>query len=76
MEGKGYTSTTVTALTKHAFENLGLETLQIITHKDNLSSVKVAEKCAFKWTKTLVKEFTPTGEIPLDMELYELYNDR
>ena len=59
----------------YAFEDLGLETLQIITHKDNLGSVKVALKNDFKWVKTLVNGFTPTGESPLDMELYELVSD-
>ena len=72
-EGQGLTSKAVKMLSKHAFTDLGLETLQIIAHKDNLSSVKVALKNDFKWVKTLINEFTPIGESPLDMELYELY---
>jgi ribosomal-protein-alanine N-acetyltransferase len=72
-EGQGLTSKAVKMLSKHAFTDLRLETLQIIAHKDNLSSVKVALKNNFKWIKTLVNEFTPIGESPLDMELYELY---
>ncbi len=71
-EKKGLISKSVTALTNHCFENLGLQTLQIITHKTNIGSVKVAEKCNFKWKKTLKNEFTPIGEQPLDMELYEV----
>lgn len=74
--GKGIVSKSVKALSEFAFENLGLETLQIIVHKDNLPSVKVAFNNNFKWIETLLNEFTPTGERPLDMELYELYKDR
>jgi len=72
-EGKGLTSKTVKLLSHYAFESLGLSTLQIIAHKDNVPSVKVALNNGFKWQKTLENEFTPTGESPLDMELYELY---
>jgi len=72
-EGQDLTSKAVNELSYYAFRNLGLETLQIIAHKDNLPSVKVALKNNFKWIKTLVNEFTPNGEAPLDMELYELY---
>jgi ribosomal-protein-alanine N-acetyltransferase len=72
-EGQGLISKAVKALSKYAFENLGIETLQIIANKDNLGSVKVAINNNFKWQKTLINEFTPPGEQPLDMELYELY---
>ena len=73
-EGKGLTSFAVKEMTNFAFENLGLKTLQIIAHKTNLGSVKVAENNGFVWQRTLQNEFTPTNETPLDMELYELYN--
>ena len=72
-EGKGITSKVVDKLTIYAFESLGLITLQIITHKTNVSSVKVAEKCNFTWIKTLKGSFTPPGKEPLNMELYERY---
>jgi ribosomal-protein-alanine N-acetyltransferase len=72
-EGQSLTSKAIKALSKYAFDDLELETLQIITHKDNLASVKVALNTNFKWQKTLANEFTPVGEAPLDMELYELY---
>lgn len=74
-EGKRLTSKAVNALSKHAFYDLGLETLQIITHKDNLPSIKVALNNDFRWQKTLENEFTPIGEQPLDMELYELHKN-
>lgn len=72
-EGQGLISKAVKALSKHAFTDLGLESLQIIAHKDNLPSVKVATKNNFMWQRTLLNEFTPLGERALDMELYELY---
>ncbi|MBL4604771.1 MAG: GNAT family N-acetyltransferase [Flavobacteriaceae bacterium] len=75
-EGKGVTSNVVTELSKHAFEDLGLETLQIIAHKSNIGSAKVAVKNGFQWIKTLPKEFTPKGKEPMDMELYELYRNQ
>ncbi len=75
-EGKGLISKAIKALSRYAFEKLGLQTLQIITHKDNLSSVKVATNNGFKWQKTLLNEYTPPNEMALDMELYELYNER
>ena len=71
-EGQGLTSKAIRALSKYAFDDLQLETLQIITHKDNLPSVNLALNTNFKWKKTLANEFTPIGEAPLDMELYEL----
>ena len=75
-EGKGVTSFAVKEMTKFAFEELGVKTLQIIAHKTNLGSVKVAENNGFIWQKTLLDEFTPTNGTPLDMELYELYNEK
>lgn len=72
-KGQGITTKAVNLLSKHAFETLGLETLQIIAHKDNTPSVMVAKNNDFKWVKTLENEYTPPGENILDMELYELY---
>jgi len=73
LEGQGLTSKAIDVLSKHAFTKLGLETLQIIVHKNNLPSVNVAIKNNFEWQKTLINEFTPPNKEPLDMELYELY---
>ena len=76
IEGKGTTSFAVKKMSNFAFENLGLKTLQIIAHKTNLGSVKVAENNGFVWQKILQNEFTPINGTPLDMELYELYNEK
>ena len=75
-EGKGITTKAVKTLSKHAFETLGLKTLEIFTHKDNLSSVYVAKKSGFTWQKTIEHKFKPKGRDPIDMELYELHNER
>jgi ribosomal-protein-alanine N-acetyltransferase len=75
-EGKGLTSFTVKKITNFAFEELGLKTLQIIAHKTNIRSIKVAENNGFIWQRTLQNQFTPTDGAPLDMELYELYNEK
>lgn len=72
-EGRGLMTQTVRALSKYAFETLGLETLQIISHHTNKGSIRVAEKCGFAWQRKLLNEHTPPGESPLDMELYELF---
>lgn len=74
-EGKGITTNAIKILSNYAFENMGLKTLQIIVHKSNISSLKVAENCNFMQIKTLKNEHTPPGEKPLDMELYELYKE-
>jgi [ribosomal protein S5]-alanine N-acetyltransferase len=75
-ETKGLTSFAVKQMTQFAFDELELKTLQIIAHKTNLGSIKVALNNGFIWQKTLLNEFTPTNEKPLDMELYELTNER
>ena len=71
-EGKGRMTKAIQAMSTYAFHDLGLEMLQIIVHKTNLGSIKVAEKCGYLWKRTLKNEHTPPGEAPLDMELYEL----
>ena len=72
-ENKGIISKAIAALSKYAFKELGIQTLQIIVHKTNVGSLRVAEKCNFVRQKTLLNEYTPPNGIPLDMELYELY---
>lgn len=71
--GKGLMTKALGKLIKYVFDDLKLERLQIIVHKNNLPSKNIALNTHFKWQKTLKNEFTPVGEQPLDMELYELY---
>lgn len=72
LEGKDLVTKTVAVISEYAFNELELQRLQIIAHKTNFSSVKVAEKSRFIWQRTLLNEFTPLNEAPLNMELYEL----
>ena len=74
--GKGWITQSIKAFTKFAFRDLGIKTLQIIIHKTNASSINVAERCGFKWSKTLTNEFKPSGRNPIDMELYELHDEK
>ena len=71
--GKGLMTKAIKHLSKYAFTDLGLETLQIIVFKDNKASVNVAVNNNFIWKATLPNEYTPPNSAPLDMELYELY---
>lgn len=75
-EGKGLVTKAVKAISDFAYNELNLKTLQIIAHKTNLGSVKVAKNSSFIWKKTLLNEFTPTDDAPLDMELYEHTNEK
>ena len=76
LAGKRLTTKAVQVISNYAFEELNLKTLQIIAHKTNLGSVKVALNNGFIWQKILKNEFTPINETPLDMELYELTNEK
>ncbi|QMU66654.1 MAG: GNAT family N-acetyltransferase [Flavobacteriaceae bacterium] len=72
-ERKGLTTKVVSILSSYAFQKLNLKTLQIIVHKSNIASIRVAQKCHFVWQKKLINAYTPPGGTPMDMELYELY---
>ena len=71
-EGKGFMTQAVHYISSYAFQKLALKTLQIIVHKSNVGSVRVAEKCNYIWQGTLKEAFTPPYEKALNMELYEL----
>ncbi|MEM1002881.1 MAG: GNAT family protein [Bacteroidota bacterium] len=70
--GNGIIPFVINRLVSEFSASLSLSKFQIITNKDNPSSIRVAEKCGFKWTKTLPKVFKPPGRAAMDMELYEL----
>ena len=71
-KGRGLMTMAIKATSEYAIENMGLETLQIIAHKTNLSSVKVALQSGFNWIETLEDEFMSPNGTPLDMELFEM----
>lgn len=72
-EGRGWTSIAVSALSQFALNKLGLRKLQILVHRSNKASIRVAMKSGYLWQRTLSKAYTPPEETALDMELYELH---
>ena len=72
--GQGLAAKVIKHLIDYAFEELKLTTLQIIAHKENKPSIKVATENGFSWIKTLEREFTPNCGKALDMELFEIFN--
>ena len=75
-ENKGWMSKAIALTSKYGFEVLGFNKFQIIAHKTNIGSCRVAENCSFQWKKTLLNDYTPPNEAPLNMELYELEYER
>ena len=69
-EGRGWVTQAVKELSNLALGSLGIKTLQIIVHRSNGESIKVAENSGYQWKKTLKKAYTPPGCPPQDMELY------
>ncbi|WP_435135424.1 GNAT family N-acetyltransferase [Formosa sp. A9] len=74
--GKGIMTEAIKDISLYAFTKLQLKTLQIITHKSNIGSTKVATNSGYVWKSTLKNEYTPPNAKTLDMELYELYHER
>ncbi len=75
-EGKGITSALVSKICDWAFGELQLHTLQIIAHKTNLASTRIAKKNGFDHQRTLLKSHQKYDGQFVDMELYERYNPK
>lgn len=73
-EGKGIITESIKRVIEWSFADLGLQTLQIIVHRDNLGSKRIAEKNGFVWIRTLPNEHVAGNGEVLDMELYERQN--
>lgn len=71
-EGKGWMTAAIKAASEYAKDDLGLETLQIVTDKNNASSIRVAESSGFIWKETLFDEYESDDDTLMEMELYEL----
>lgn len=71
-KGRALISKAIQGITPYIWDTMGLQTLQIISHKSNVASVNVAINSGFKWRETLKYEFVPLKESAQDMELYEL----
>lgn len=72
-EGKGLTTLFLSKITPWAFTTLGLDTLQIVAHKDNKGSMRIAEKLGFTWQASLTNAHTRFNGSVVTMELYEKY---
>lgn len=72
-EGKGLTTRFINHIISWAFESLGLHTLQIIAHKNNKGSTRIADKLGFSWQATLPEAHKRYDGSMVDMELYEKY---
>lgn len=72
-EGKGLTTLFLKQIIPWAFEVIGLNTLQIIAHKDNKGSSRIAEKLGFTWKVSLPDAHTRFNGKVVNMELYEKY---
>ncbi|MFT5736346.1 MAG: ribosomal-protein-alanine N-acetyltransferase [Maribacter sp.] len=72
-EGKGHTTYFLTQIIPWAFEHLGLNTLQIIAHKNNSGSTRIAEKLGFTRQTTLKNQHKHYDGTVVNMELYEKY---
>lgn len=72
-EGKGHTTHFLNQIIPWTFDYLGLNTLQIIAHKDNNGSTRIAEKLGFTWQTSLKNEHKRYNDTVVNMELYEKY---
>lgn len=72
-EGKGLTTFFLNQIIPWAFQDIGLDTLQIIAHIDNKGSTCIAEKLDFSWKKSLPDAHTRFDGSTITMELYEKY---
>ncbi|WP_396591085.1 GNAT family N-acetyltransferase [Allomuricauda sp. R78024] len=75
-EGKGIITKSIQKLIPWCFDEVELQTLQIIVHHDNLASKRIADKIGFVWKRTLSKEHTTGNREVVDMQLYELHNPK
>lgn len=71
-EGRGWMSQAIAHFSKFAIDDLGMDTLRIIVHHTNKGSIRIAQKCGFKWQGILKGEHDLPGEGLVDMELYAL----
>ena len=55
---KGYATEACLSCLKIGFEQLKLQEIIAMVHPDNLTSMKVAEKCGFKFVETFISEAT------------------
>ena len=74
--GKGWMAKALKACIQFAFSKLDLKTLNIFVQNTNTPSVNVAKRSGFTWVKTLENDYISSSKGPLDIELYQIHNER
>ena len=69
--GQGIMTETLLVFSRLAFDTYRLTELEAGIFSSNISSVRVVEKCGFKWMKKIPNAYLKNGE-PVDAELYVL----
>lgn len=69
VQGRGIAQSAVACVCQYAFETLGLETLEAITHEENQPSLKLLEKSGFTNEGHYNNHF-PDSDEPKEMLLY------
>lgn len=73
--GLGLATEAVKALQKHAFENMGLDLISVDHYPSNKRSMRVIEKCGFKFEGTLRKARVSHENKPMDISCYSLFRE-
>jgi len=71
LANNGWTTKAVSKILYFAIEVLGLSVIEILSHKTNKASIRVAEKSGFRWIRTMKDSFRASEDEYLDVELYE-----
>ncbi len=71
-EGRGWMTQAIAKYSKFAIDNLGMNTLRIIVHHTNKGSIRIAQKCGFKYQGILKEEHEMPVKGIVDMDLYEI----
>ena len=69
--GRGLATAAINLVTTYAFKELGVKSIEAMIHKDNVSSIRVAEKAKFTKSKTLTNS-TVASQLATGQGLYTL----
>lgn len=73
--GLGIATEAVKAIQKYAFEKMQLDILSVDHYPDNKRSMRVIEKCGFKFEGTLRKARPSYENKPMDIACYSLFKE-
>lgn len=69
--GRGLATAAVNLVTTYALEKLAVASIEAMIHKDNISSIRVAEKAKFTKSKTLISLDVPS-QLATGQQVYTL----